>query len=92
MSAGDGRRSVTVSLPASDPASARILSWLDSQPPDADISRALRQVIVIGIDVAAAIGRIEARLDGLTLASVVPDEPPPDPETMDALFDFGSLV
>jgi hypothetical protein len=80
------RRSLHLALPDSDPRSASIWAWLDAQPAGVDRSALIRQAIVTGLEVGAALARIEARLDGLTMGSPPPRQPsPPDPEADAAL-------
>ncbi len=78
------RRSLHLALPDSDPRSATIWAWLAAQPAGVDRSALIRQVIVTGLEVGAALARIEARLDTLAVGSS-PPRLPPDPDADAAL-------
>jgi hypothetical protein len=97
-----GRRTFTLSLPASDPNSAVILDWLDQQRDGADVGRLMRQALATWLTcaplmerMAAQLDRVEARLDGAgPLALPAEVVQPLDEEraaALDLLLDFGHL-
>ncbi|MBX0331366.1 hypothetical protein K2Z83_27315 [Oscillochloris sp. ZM17-4] len=86
---------ISLALPAGDPRSAAILDWIAGLPAGADVSRALREAIVAGVDIQASLARIERRLDTLAAGGPPVAPPPLDAEaaaTLDALLDFDHLL
>jgi hypothetical protein len=89
------RRSFNLALPASDPNSAVIIAWLAAQGAGVDVSRQLRQALVVALDIAPILRRIEANIDQLAVTSTAatPGETPDD-ETVQLiahLLDFDHL-
>lgn len=84
------RRSFHLALPAGDPRSQQIADWLDRQPPGADLSALLREVIAAGLErqklgvrldhQAVLLARIAADLAELRRAGVAAPARPPEPE------------
>lgn len=93
------RRVISLSLPASDPNSAVILAWLDTQPAGSDIAPALRRLIAEALASVPRLAAIEAKLDQLLASRVLVAPPaesstdlPADPQmvaAVDELLDFG---
>jgi hypothetical protein len=71
------RRHISLALPERDPHTAIIRQWLAAQPQGSDLSKLLRQIIVQGLQIGAALNRIEARLEQLTALGVVGSLPAP---------------
>jgi hypothetical protein len=91
------RRSFHLSLPAHDPHSAQIQALLmQLEAEQADASRLLRQLIVLGLEIGTALARIEARLETLRVQpSSVPAPIPPlegdAVDVLDVMLDFAHL-
>lgn len=88
---------ISIPLSASDPNTAIIVAWLARRPANRSRATLLRAVLATGIQVEAALQRIEAKLDalaagGITLTPPAISDPPPPEETLqpflDGLFDF----
>jgi hypothetical protein len=97
-----GRRTFTLSLPASDPNSAVIVDWLAQQREGADVGRLMRQALATWLRCAplmermvAQLDRLETRLNGaVPLAASGEGGEPLDEEAaaaLDLLLDFGHL-
>jgi hypothetical protein len=89
---------ISIPLTASDPSTAVIAAWLVRHPPNRSRAALLRAVLATGIQLEAALARIESRLDALVAQGVaVPsaggDEPSANDELrpfLDGLFDFAA--
>lgn len=94
-----GRRIISLSLPASDPHSAPILTWLDAQPAGTELAPALRRLIAEALATAPRLAAIEAKLDqplaggvAVALPAERSTDPLADPQmaaAVDELLDFG---
>lgn len=85
------RRILSVSLPASDPATAAIESWLRSLPAGTDVSGEARRLLALSLNLRGPLERIEAQLASLAARGSSPAPPADDDEaaaTMERLFSF----
>jgi hypothetical protein len=92
-------RHISLGLPERDPHTAIIRAWLDAQPQGSDLSKLLRQTLVQGLQIGAALARIEAKLEQLAALGAVGSMPAPpavlppaDSAVLDTLLDFGHLI
>lgn len=92
------RRSFNLSLPAHDPQSAQIQAVLAQlEAAGMDVSQRLRQLIVLGLHIGVALGRIEAKLDTLTAQPITVPVParPLEGEAaavLETLLDFAHVA
>lgn len=85
------RRVLSVSLPASDPASAAIDAWLATLPAGADVSAEARRLLALALDLRPALERIEGQLARLAAGGAAPAPPAEDTEAtaaLERLFNF----
>jgi hypothetical protein len=94
------RRTFTLSLPPTDPNSAIILQWLDSQPIGMDVSPLMRQALATWLScgplleqLVKGLGRVEAHLtQGTFVPSGADEEADEEQKAMlDQLLDFAHL-
>jgi hypothetical protein len=85
------RRVLSISLPASDPATAAIWAWLDSLPADVDVSSEARRLLADAIRLDVRLASIEAQLKLLRVGALaaVPTLTREQEQALDAMFDFG---
>lgn len=85
------RRVLSISLPASDPATAAIWAWLDGLPVDVDVSGEARRLLADAIRLDVRLAGIEAQLKLLRASAVaaVPTLTREQEQALDAMFDFG---
>lgn len=92
------RRVLSISLPASDPASATIEAWASAaQAQGLDVSREGRRLLVEALQVRERLAAIEGKLDRLLAGGGAAAHAPPAPApasaeeeaALEALFDFG---
>jgi hypothetical protein len=95
-----GRRTFTLSLPPTDPNSAIIVQWLDSQPIGMDVSPLMRQALATWLScgplleqLVKGLGRMEAHLAQGTFVASGADETQDEERNamLDQLLDFTHL-
>ena len=92
VSRARGRRSFTISFPASDPASSVIHSWRDAQGTVIDVSPLMRQALALGLTLGPTLERIASRLDALEVrGGPVLEHTEGDTALIASLLDFAHL-